>query len=187
VKLVKATLLLGLGISCSVIQEDPPCVHPSCVEHLDIGRPADEVFTGSWAETEWRSAVFHGPVGRDLDIFFGYETIAPIAFEDDELFGWSHAFGPQSWRFGPRFSKLRYLEVGMNFNQVKRFRGPPRRVASFVSEGGEELRILSWRPSEMPLVMARLVEFKPLEEQWVLEEELTLRGYAVGFEDFLAE
>ena len=174
-------------MACSVIQQAPPCNHPSCAEHLSVGLTEEEVMTGIWEDAEWRRVLFHGPVGRDLDVLFGYRSLTPMAFENSELFGWSHTFGPESWRLGPRFYKLRYLETGMTFEQIKRFRGEPRRIARFRSEDGEELHVLSWRSNEMPLVMVRLSTFLPLENEWRLDEELSLRGYAVGFDDFLAE
>lgn len=142
---------------------------------------------GSWAEAEWRRVLFHGPVGRDLEVLFGFQSISPLAFEEGELFGWSHTFGPESWRLGPRFTRLRYLQKGMTLEQIKRLRGEPRRIARFQSDGGEELHILSWRNNELALVMVRLSTYMPLQEEWQLDEELTLRGYAVGFSDFLAE
>jgi hypothetical protein len=174
-------------MACSSVSEHAPCEHPSCLQHLAVGLTAEQVFTGSWAEDSWREDIFHGPVGRDLKVFFGYKTISPLAFEDGELYGWSHAFGPESWRLGPRFSKLRYLQAGMTLEQIKRFRGAPRRIANFSSGTGEQLQVLSWRPSELPLVMTRLSVFHPLENQWRLEETLSLRGYAIGFADFLAQ
>lgn len=180
-------LLLLAFSSCSAISERAPCVHPSCEQHLAIGLAEEKVFSGTWQESDWQEDIFHGPVGRDFKVFFGYRTVTPLAFEDGELYGWSHIFGPESWRLGPRFTKLRYLKVGMSFEQVKRFRGEPRRHVSFRSTSGEELHILSWRPSELPLVMTRLVTYRPLEEKWQLEEAASLRGYGVGFADFLAE
>lgn len=174
-------------MACSVISQPPPCTHPSCLEHLEVGLVEEEVMVDSWAEAKWRRVTFHGPVGRDLEVLFGFQSISPLAFEGGELFGWSHTFGPESWRLGPRFSKLRYLTKGMTFEQIKRFRGEPRRIAKFTSAGGEELQILSWRSNELPLVMVRLSTYMPLEEEWQLDEELTLRGYAVGFSDFMAE
>jgi len=174
-------------MACSVISQPPLCNHPSCAEHLAVGLAEEEIMVGSWAKAEWRRVTFYGPVGRDLEVLFGFQSISPLAFEEGELFGWSHTFGPESWRLGPRFSKLRNLEKGMTFEQIKRFRGEPRRIASFRSAGGEELQILSWRSNEMPLVMVRLSTYLPLEERWQLDEKPTLRGYAVGFADFLAE
>jgi hypothetical protein len=185
--MISTTFLLATLMACSAISEQAPCVHPSCEQHLSVGASKEEVFTDTWAEADWREVMFHGPVGRDFNVFFGFKTITPMAFEDGELYGWAHAFGPESWRLGPRYAKLRYLETGMTLEQIKRFRGEPRRIARFRSaSGGEELQIVSWKPSELPLVMVRLVTFRPLEETWQLEETLSLRGYAVGFGDFLA-
>lgn len=180
-------LTVSLVASCSALRDSPNCTHPTCLEHLDLGAPKEVVLHGTWSDQEWRSVTMHGPVGRDLEVLFGLRTNSPLAFEDDHLMGWGHAFGPETWRLGPRYRLLRYLEMGMKPEQVRRQLGPPHRIARFKSEHGEAMEVWSWRRQKLSLLLTRVSTFDPLEERWILAEATTLSGYGSGFEGFRAE
>lgn len=177
---------LPLG-ACSLLGSGPICAHPSCLTHLQLGDSEAEVISGTWMEAEWRRAEFFGPVGRDLMVLRCYASVSPLAFEDDELLGWSHSFQEQDEPADGPLRALQGLQSGASPADVRLAIGPPDRVVPFRSDAGEVFEIWSWSDIEIALCFARFLEFDPLEGVEKLEGQISLRGYVEGFDDFRAE
>lgn len=155
--------------------------------HLQLGATEDEVFAGTWGEAEWHRDLFYGPVGRDLTILRGYSSISPLAFEDGELLGWSHRLDARSYEQGGPLRLLEGLASGASPSAVRQVMGKPDRIVRFRSNAGEEVEIWSWIDVEIALCLSRHSEFDPLEGIDEMQEEVVLRGYVEGYEDFRAE
>lgn len=187
--------LAGLGVSlllltsgaCSLLTRGPLCMHPSCLEHLELGASEEEVLSGTWAEADWRRAEYFGPVGRDLVVQRCYASVSPLAFEDGELLGWSHRFQAQDIEKEGALRHLEGLQSGDAPGDVRLALGAPDRIVPFRSDDGEVFEIWSWADLDVALCLARFLEFDPLQGVEVLDEELQLRGYVEGFLDFRAE
>lgn len=185
--LLLGAVLLSSALSCSLLSRGPLCAHPSCMAHLQLGATEDEVFAGTWGEAEWHRDLFYGPVGRDLTILRGYSSISPLAFEDGELLGWSHRLDARSYEQGGPLRLLEGLASGASPSAVRQVMGKPDRIVRFRSNAGEEVEIWSWIDVEIALCLSRHSEFDPLEGIDKMQEEVVLRGYVEGYEDFRAE
>ena len=173
--------------ACSLLGKGPICAHPSCLTHLQLGDSEPEVISGTWSEAEWRRAEFFGPVGRDLVVLRCYASVSPLAFEDGELLGWSHRFQEQDILLDSSLRLLKGLQSGASPADVRLAMGPPDRIVPFRSDDGEIFEIWSWADIEIALCFARFLEFDPLAGVEALEEQISLRGYVEGFDDFRAE
>lgn len=173
--------------ACSLLSGGPICAHPSCLTHLQLGASEAEVISGTWLDADWRRAEFFGPVGRDLVVLRCYASVSPLAFEDGELLGWSHRFQEQDLEQDGSLRALKGLQSGASPADVRLRMGPPDRVVPFRSDAAEVFEIWSWSDIEVAVCFAQFLEFDPLEGVEKLEEQISLRGYVEGFEDFRAE
>lgn len=180
-------VLVSGSAACSLLSRGPLCAHPSCMAHLQLGASEEEVLAGTWGEADWERDLFYGPVGRDLTMLRCYSSISPLAFEEGELLGWSHRFDARSYRQGGPMRLLEGLASGASPAEVRQVMGKADRIVRFKSDAGEVVEIWSWIDVEIALCLSRHREFDALDGLEKLEEELTLRGYVEGYEDFRAE
>ncbi len=171
--------------ACSILESQPLCTHPSCTEHLHLGASVPQVFQGFWRKGDWARETFFGPVGRDLEIYRGYASISPLAFEKDHLLGWVHPLRADGReREADTLRIFDDLTSGDSAQVVKRRMGPPDRLVRFQSSRGEVLEIWSWKGVEVALCLTRFLQFQPQGENYELADTTTLRGYVEGFYDF---
>ena len=177
--------LASFAGGCSVLADDPLCGHPSCIAHLEVSRPAEEMILAEGA----RRVPMFGPVGRNWEVVFAAATASPLVFEEGVLVGWCHAFPAEEELLrdpNHPFRELRGLCIGAGEAEVERRRKRADKVVRFRSEDGEEVQLWSWYGSELMLVLVRDRRWDGLAEAWVLAEEPTLRGYAEGLGDYRA-
>ena len=144
-----------------------------------------QVFQGSWRKEDWNRETFFGPVGRDLEIYRGYATLSPLAFEENHLLGWVHPLRADGReRSAEALRVFDDLASGDSAQVVKRKMGQPDRLVRFQSSRGEILEIWSWQGVEVALCLTKFLQFQPQDATYQPAAATTLRGYVEGFYDF---